>query len=294
MLRVATTDKPDLDRMTAADFPATFSQFKEGSRQINEAKAPEWLDAKVRTKEVDISNDDRPKIAKIGDYWNEQQTAEIVTLLREFQDVFARDYKDLKGLVQEMGEMKIDNKPDVRPVKKRPYKLAHKYKEIVKKEIDNMLEAGIIYPIDQSEWASPMVVQHKKHDPTRLRICVDFRELNKVTLTDPFPTPYADEILNEVAGHECYSFTYGFSGYNQVPIAKEYQEKTTFVCEFGSFAYRVIPFGLKNAPTVFSRIVVKHFQEYIYKTMAVYFDDWTIYSTLKDHYTWLQLMLERC
>ena len=111
-MKVETTDKPDLDRMTAADFPATFSQFKEGSRQINEAKAPEWLDAKVRTKEVDISNDDRPKIAKIGDYWNEQQTAEIVTLLREFQDVFARDYKDLKGLVQEMGEMKIDTKPD--------------------------------------------------------------------------------------------------------------------------------------------------------------------------------------
>ena len=152
--------------MTAADFPTTFSQFKEGSRPINEAKAPEWLDAKVKTKEVDISNDHRPKIAKIGDYWNEHQTTEIVNLLREFQDVFARDYKDLKGLVQEMGEMKIDIKPDVRPVKKRSYKLAHKYKEIVKKEIDNMLEAGIIYPIDQSEWASPMVVQPKKHDTT--------------------------------------------------------------------------------------------------------------------------------
>ena len=135
--------------MTAADFPATFSQFKEGSRSINEAKAPEWLDAKVKTKEVDISNDDWPKLEKIGDYWNEQQTIEIVNLLREFQDVFARDYKDLKGLVQEMGEMKIDTKPDVRLVKKIPYKLAHKYKEIVKKEIDNMLAVGIIYPIDQ-------------------------------------------------------------------------------------------------------------------------------------------------
>ena len=91
-----------------------------------------------------------------------------------------------------MGEMKIDIKPDVRSVKKRPYKLAHKYKEIVKKEIDNMLVAGIIYHIDQPEWAIPMVVQPKKHDPTKLIICVDFRELNKVTLTNPFPTPYAN------------------------------------------------------------------------------------------------------
>ena len=139
--------------------------------------------------------------------------------------------------------MKIDTKPDVRPVKKRPYKLAHKYKEIVKKEIDNMLAASIIYPIDQSEWVSPMVVQPKKHDPTKLRICVDFRELNKVTLIDPFPTPYAHEILNEVAGCERYSFTDGFSSYNQVPIAKEDQKKTTFVYEFDSFAYKVMPFG---------------------------------------------------
>ena len=67
-----------------------------------------------------------------------------------------------------MGEMKIDIKPDARPVKKRLYKLAHKYKEIVKKEIDNMLTAGIIYPIDLSKWASPMVIQSKKHDSTKL------------------------------------------------------------------------------------------------------------------------------
>ena len=66
------------------------------------------------------------------------------------------------------------------------------------------------------------------------------------------------------------------------------------MCEFGSFSYKVMPFGLKNAPAVFSRIVVKTFQEYIYKTMVVYFDDWTIKSMLKDHCKWLILMLERC
>ena len=71
--------------------------------------------------------------------------------------------------------MKIDIKLEARPIKKRPYKLAHKYKQIVKKEIDNMLTAGIIYPIDQLEWQIPMVVQLKKHDPTKLRICAGFR-----------------------------------------------------------------------------------------------------------------------
>ena len=125
-------------------------------------------------------------------------------MLKEYQDVFARDYKDLKGLVEEMREMKIDLLPEAIPVKKRPYKLAHKYKEIVKTKIDNMLTTRIIYLIDQSEWASPMVVQPKKHDPKKLRVCVDYRWLNKATKTDPFSTPYADETINEVAGHDCY------------------------------------------------------------------------------------------
>ena len=71
ILKVETVDKQDTDRMTAPEFPATFSQFKEGSQPINEAKSPKWLDAKVKTKEVDIPKDDRPKMAKIGDYWSE-------------------------------------------------------------------------------------------------------------------------------------------------------------------------------------------------------------------------------
>ena len=86
-----------------------------------------------------------------------------------------------------MGEMKIDLLSEAIPVKKRPYKLAHKYKEIVKTEIDNMLIAGIIYPIDQSEWASPTVVHPKKHDPKKLRVCVDYRWLNKATKLTLFP-----------------------------------------------------------------------------------------------------------
>ena len=75
---------------------------------------------------------------------------------------------------------------------------------------------------------------------------------------------------------------------------KEDQHKTTFVCEFGSFAYRDMPLGFKNAPIVFSRIVIKPFQEYMYKTMAVYFDDRTVYSLLKGKVKWFHLMLERC
>ena len=107
------------------------------------------MDSKIKIKEINIAKEGAPKMARIGDYWSEQRTTKIVDLLKEYQDVFARDYKYLKGLVEEMGEMKIDLLLEAILVKKRPYKLAHKYKDIVKTEIDNMLAVGIIYPVDQ-------------------------------------------------------------------------------------------------------------------------------------------------
>jgi hypothetical protein len=76
---------------------------------------------------------------------------------------------------------------------------------------------------------------------------------------DPFPTPFTDEVLEHVVGKECYSFTDGFSEYHQVSIVEEDKKRTTFIIEWGSFAYNVMPFGLKNAPGGFSRIVIASF-----------------------------------
>jgi hypothetical protein len=78
----------------------------------------------------------------------------------------------------------------------------HKYKSIVEKEIEGMLQEGIIYRIKKAEWESPMVVKPKKHNPKKLIICVYFRGLDKLTVTDSFPIPFVDEMINEVYGHE--------------------------------------------------------------------------------------------
>jgi hypothetical protein len=101
-----------------------------------------------------------------------------------------------------------------------------KYKEKVKIELDRMLEAGIIKRVEESEWISPMVVQDKKTG--EIRIFVDLRKLNYACVHDPFPTPFTDEVLDNVGGHEVYSFTDGFSGYHQIRTAKEHHHKTTF------------------------------------------------------------------
>jgi hypothetical protein len=151
----------------------------------------------------------------------------------------------MKGIKGPMGEMKIPLRPNARPIKKRPYILNPKYKEKVRIELDRMLEAGIIEPVEESEWISPMVVQDKKIG--EIRICVDLRKLNDACLYDPFATPFTDEVLDIVGGQEVYSFIDGFLGYHQIRIAKEDQHKTTFAIEWGFFQYTWIPFGLKNA-----------------------------------------------
>jgi hypothetical protein len=91
-----------------------------------------------------------------------------------------------------------------------------------------------------------------------------------------------------------YTFIDGFQGYHQIRISLEDRYKITFATEWGSYKYTMIPFGLKNAHAIFSRVVVDAFKDFIHKYLEVYLDDWTIFSLLKDHVEILRLMLERC
>jgi hypothetical protein len=198
----------------------------------------------------------------------------------------------MKGIKGPMGEMKIPLKPNVRLVKQIPYRLNPKYKEKVKIELDRMLEARIIEPVEELEWISPMVVQDKKIG--EIKICLDLKNMNDVCLHDPFPTLFIDEVLDNVGGQEVYSFTDGFAGYHQINIAKEDSHKTTFASKWGSYQYTVMPFRLKNAPAIFLRVVVEAFKEFLHKFLEAYFDDWTVFSLLQNHIECLRLMLDKC
>jgi hypothetical protein len=212
--------------------------------------------------------------------------------LQEYEDLFPKTFSKLKGIKGVMGEMKIELKPRSKPVRHRPYHLKPRVKEKVNKDIDNMLEDGLIFAVEEAEWVSPIVIQSKKGTED-VRVYVDYRSLNYACVHGPLPTPFTDEVLEQVAGREAYSFTYGFSCYHQVRIVEEDKKKTTFITEWGYFAYNVMSFGLKNAPAVFSRIVIASFREFIHKFIEVYMDDWTIYSLLKEHVALLRLMFDR-
>ena len=133
-----------------------------------------------------------------------------------------------------MREMKIPLKPNAKPVKQRPYILNPRYKEKLKLELDRMLDAGIIEPIEESEWISSIMIRDKK-TTGEVRICVNLRKLNDACLHDPFPTPFMDEVLESVGGKEMYSFTDGFLRYHQVRILKENRHRMTFVIEWGCY-----------------------------------------------------------
>jgi hypothetical protein len=246
----------------------------------------------IKIKKVNIRTEKTPNLANVGDYWDVSTIDKITELLHEYQDLFPTKFTDMKGIEGPMGEMRIPLKPDARPFKQRPYRLNPKCKEKLKIELERMLEAGIIEPVEESKWISPMVVQDKKTG--EIRICVDLRKLNDAYLHDPFPTPFTDEVLDNVGRHEVYSFTDGFSRYHQIQIAKEYRHKITFATEWGSYQYTVMSFGLKNAPTIFSRVVVEAFKEFLHKFLEAYFDYWIFFSLLQHHIECLRLMLDKC
>ena len=161
--------------------------------------------------------------------------------------------------------------------------------EVVRAEVLNLLQVGIIYLISDSTWVSlTQVVPNKsgvttvlnekgEEMPTRLttgwRVCIDYQRLNEVTRKDHFPLPFMDQLLERIYGNPFYCFLDGYSGYFQIEIAAENQEKTTFTCPFGTYAYRRMPFGLCNAPATLQRCMLSIFNDLVERIMEVYMDD---------------------
>nr|GEU66707.1 reverse transcriptase domain-containing protein [Tanacetum cinerariifolium] len=186
-----------------------------------------------------------------------------------------------------------------------------KIHDVIKKEVEKLLDAGLIYPISDSPWVSPVhyvpkkggmtVIKNDENElvPTRLvtcwRVCIDYRKLNKATRKDHFPLPFMDQMLERLAGNEYYCFLDGFSGYFQVPIDPKDQEKTTFTCPYGTFAYKRMPFGLCNAPGTFQRCMMAIFHDMIEQTMEVFMDDFLVFgNSFSTCLTNLERMLKRC
>lgn len=184
-------------------------------------------------------------------------------------------------------------------------------KEVVRKEVIKLLDVGLIYPVSDILWVSPVHMEPKKGGTTVIkndkneliltrtirgwRVCIDYRRLNISTRKDHFPLPFIDQMLERLAGHDYYCFIDGYSGYNQIDVAPKDQEKTSFTCPYGIFAYRIMPFGLCNAHATFQMCMTSIFLNMFEKNMEVFMDDFSIFgSSLDKCLTNLSLVLERC
>nr|GEU47673.1 reverse transcriptase domain-containing protein [Tanacetum cinerariifolium] len=129
---------------------------------------------------------------------------------------------------------------------------------------------------------------------TGWRVCIDYRKLNEATRKDYFPLPFMDQMLERLAGNRYYCFLDGFSSYFQIPIDPKDQEKTTFTCSYGTFAYRCMPFALCNAPGTFQRYMMAIFHDMIKKTMEVFMDDFSVFgNSFQSYLSYLEKMLKR-
>ena len=235
------------------------------------------------------------------------QETQLLEILKTHRTALGWTIADIKGISPLICTHRIHLEEDVKPSRQPQRRLNPIMKEVVKKEVLKILDVGVIYPIANSKWVSPTQVVPKKSGvtvvanenneliPTRVtsgwRVCIDYRKLNAGTRKDHFPLPFVDQMLERVAGHEFYCFLDGYSGYNQIEIALEDQEKTTFTCPFGTFAFRKMPFGLCNAPETFQRCMMGIFSDMI----EIFMDDFSVFGdSFESCLENLRKVLERC
>jgi hypothetical protein len=220
------------------------------------------------------------------------EVVSYTALFKEFRDVFAWSYEEMPGIDPSIVIHEIKTYPDAKPVRQKLRPVHPKKLAAIKAEVEKLLKSGFIYPVPLTEWVSNLVPVAKKQGT--IRVCVDYRDLNKACPKDNYPTPFIDQIIDNCAGSVIFSFMDGFSGYNQIEILPADQHKTAFICPWGTFAYRKLPFGLKNAGATFQRAMSYAFHD-IKHIAEPYLDDLPAHSSNRpDHIDHLRAIFLRC
>ncbi|GKB41823.1 reverse transcriptase domain-containing protein [Tanacetum coccineum] len=254
------------------------SEVTEGKSSIEEPPELELKDLPSHLKYAFLEENDKLPVIRAKGLKNDPKEA-LINVLKSHKRVIAWKITDIKGIDPRFCTHKILMEDDCKPSVQSQRRVNPKIHEVIKKEVIKLLDAGMIYPISDSPW----------------RVCIDYRKLNEATRKDHFPLPFMDQMLERLADNEFYCFLDGFSGYFQIPIDPHDQEKTTFTCPYGTFAYRRMPFGLCNAFGTFQRCMMAIFHDMIEKTMEVFMDDFSVFGDSFDScLSNLERMLKRC
>ncbi|TYK28653.1 reverse transcriptase [Cucumis melo var. makuwa] len=220
----------------------------------------------------------------------ETVSKEIVRVLEKYRDVMPDSLpKSLPP--RRMIDHEIELVPGAKPPAKNAYRMAPPELAELRKQLDELLNAGFIRPA-KAPYGAPVLFQKKKDGS--LRLCIDYRALNKLTVRNKYPLPIITDLFDRLHGAKYFSKLDLRSGYYQVRIAEGDEPKTTCVTRYGAFEFLVMPFGLTNAPATFCTLMNQVFHEYLDKFVVVYLDDIVVYSTtMEEHRDHLQKVFQK-
>ena len=228
-----------------------------------------------------ILDESRPaQTTRMGTLASPTVRQDLASFLRMNQDVFAWSNEDMLGINPSIIVHRLNVNPDSSPVRQKKKVFAQERDKAVAKEVRKLLEAGFIREVYYPDWLANMVMVRKNNG--KWRMCVDFTDLNRACPKDSYPLPQIDTLVDSTAEHELLSFMNAFSGYNQIKMKEEDQEKTSFVTSQGLFCYKVMPFGLKNAGATYQRLMNKMFTHQLGRNVQVYVDDMLVKSVRED------------
>ncbi|MCO5591952.1 hypothetical protein L7F22_045945 [Adiantum nelumboides] len=224
----------------------------------------------------------------------DEEKKEVGEVLQVSENVHASSYlEQLEELVQPKQELSLKREliqnmlsSDLVPEEKNGV-----LGNVGQEEVDKLLNAGFIVPIDNAEWVSPVVVTPKKD--VSWRVCIDYKQLNAVTKKDPYPLSFIDQLLDAVADFERYNVCDGYSGYFQLILTLEARKKTTYITPWGCFCFCCLPFGLTNGPGAFERKVDWVLTPFLGKFVKGFIDDFCVYSSRQEHVEKLEMTFAR-
>nr|GEV85382.1 reverse transcriptase domain-containing protein [Tanacetum cinerariifolium] len=222
----------------------------------------------------------------------DEEKSALIKVLKSHKRAIAWKLSDIEGINLEFCTHKILIEEDYKPAVQHQRRVNHKIYDVIKKEVEKLLDAGLIYLTSKSPWVSSVhyvpkkggftIVENEENEliPTRLvtgwRVYIDYRKLNEATHKDHFPLPFMDQMLERLAGNEYYCFLDGFSGYFQIPIDPRDQEKTMITCPYGTCMLAI-------------------FHDMVEKTMEVFMDDFSVFgNSFKNGLSCLDKMMQRC
>lgn len=217
----------------------------------------------------------------IGSELDPASRTAIIEVLKSNSDCFAWSHSDMIGIDSEITTHKLNVNPHYTPVKQRKRPHAGVKRRTIEEETKKLADNGFIREVKYPEWLANVVVVPKKNN--KWKMCVDYTDLNKAYPKDSYPLPQIDRLIDSTAGHRLLTFLDAYSGYNQILMDRCDEEKIAFITDQGTFCYKVMPFGLKNAGATYQCLVCRMFKEYIGRSMEVYIDDMLVKSIDTEH-----------